>query len=184
MDIKITILEIWCLRKSTSINLFLNIFKELFHGMTTAYSTNYLFMDFSVVFYFSSLRSKVLELSFCAHILLFVLSSRVFSFLVNFAEWYVQNGIALFSFTFLCLLRRLNNLSCVMALCIPGPRPRCQPSSHLPPALPTFHCLLSTPYPSGAFLSFRDKAASLHPWPPQPLTSLSAHRPLVFMIGS
>lgn len=39
--------------------------------MTTAYSINYLLMDFSVIFYFSSLRSKVLELSFCAHILLF-----------------------------------------------------------------------------------------------------------------
>lgn len=66
---------------------------------------------------FLTLRSKVLELNFCAHTTFFSVQHWVFSFLVIFANWYVQHGIALFSFTFLCLLVSLN-LSWVVAVCV------------------------------------------------------------------
>ena len=88
---------------------------------------------------------------------------------------------------------RLNSLSCVVAVCILGPCPRCQPS-HLSPALNiivliqfpnlTFHCPLFTPAVPGAFLSFRDKSAPISLASSAAHNSISTPRPPVLVIGS
>lgn len=77
---------------------------------------------------------------------------------------------------FLWLLVRLNNLSCVVAVCIVFSCSRCKISSCLSSALsiivliqfpsPTFPCPPSAPKVSGALCSFPGKSASLHPWSP------------------
>lgn len=89
---------------------------------------------------------------------------------------------------------RLNSLSCVVAVCILGPCPRCQPSSHLSPALniilliqfpnPTFHCPLLTPEASGVFLSSRGKSAPISLASSAAHNSISTPRPPVLFIGS
>lgn len=89
---------------------------------------------------------------------------------------------------------RLNSLSCVVAVCILGLCPRCQPSSHLSPALniilliqfpnPTFHCPLFTPEASGVFLSSRGKSAPISLASSAAHNSISTPRPPVLFIGS
>lgn len=93
---------------------------------------------------------------------------------------------------FLWLLVRLNNLSCVVAVCIVFSCSRCKISSCLSSALsiivliqfpsPTFPCPPSAPKVSGALCSFPGKSASLHPWSPYLFISPSLQS-LVFLGG-
>lgn len=84
---------------------------------------------------------------------------------------------------------RLNNLSCVVAVCILGPCPRCQPSSLLSPALSIFILITST-QPSLALFALQRlrEHSSLSmvnqlPYILGPL-SCSTPRPPVLMTGS